>query len=96
MDWGVPVFVPVGAELQFGAICDAGEPQASVIATARTTRKKKYGRPLFFMADLLPAGKPGQRHWLPTSLLYSGFSRRSTSSGGGIDLKSPRQFATGN
>jgi hypothetical protein len=37
-------FVAVGIELQLGAIWDAGEPQASVIAIARTRRKKKEAR----------------------------------------------------
>jgi hypothetical protein len=96
IDWGMLLFVAVGAELQLGDKCAAGEPHAKVIAIARTMRKKKERRPKYFMADLLSARKPGQRHWLPMSLLYSGFSRSSTSSACGIDLKSARQFATGN
>jgi hypothetical protein len=45
MDWGMPLFEAVGADLQFAAIWDAGDPQAGVIAKARTSRKKKEGRP---------------------------------------------------
>jgi hypothetical protein len=38
-------FEAVGAELQLGAIWETDEPQARVIAAARTRRKQDNGRP---------------------------------------------------
>jgi hypothetical protein len=55
---GTPEFAAVGAVPQFGATEDIGEPQACVMAEARTSRNRKGNGREFLMPDLLGGRKP--------------------------------------
>src|SRR5580698_4809299 len=62
---GTPEFAAVGAVPQFGATEDIGEPQACVMAEARTSRNRKGNRREFLMPASWAVGSQNTAQTLP-------------------------------